>query len=655
MKYFNYSGDDLLKYCHSAQGEIREYANSLKSLGTILEMAYCDDKWQGIAADRFKAYYQDIYGTMITMFGTTLGALDQKCSDYTGEYLRKVDSADHAVINTLDLESLAEHAMYKRDWASRINGAVQGQVSSVRDIVAIRYKEPGVKNTLESIRALACDTKDLVDAEEKSFSGTGFDEIENNIAAIKELLSAGESVNVSSDGRTLDYDPVKYQSAFKKSYEAYTAQQNYNNAHVKEFELNQQANKDALDRRQKELEERQRKAFGLKVVVGIVGAVVTVATAGAAGPVVAIAAGAAVGALSAGVDSYTSQMVGDIYGAGDVSWGKVFGDAAIGGIKGAVTSCIGGAFAGGVAKAGKIASPVLRTGAKIGLKMAESTVSGVADRFIDGVAYGDWEGFLDWHQLAGDAASGLIGGVTGELADGVNGTRFGKWLEKNKVGEYARDILEDQLNDGIERFGETYVKTGDLDAAWDKATDGEEAAKSLVSTVTKKGTEDYVTYKREKIHNKDRSELNAFQKKERDYEKARVREKAYDKEFRAEQDAETDRSVPKDLGRRYDEGVRERKKSDKPEYKLSKEEYINKYENRELAKQKTTSAYFEKARKADGKSVSVNYENMNKNAGKGIVSQAFDTFGGDEFEAPEMGDSLVKEENVSNMERLANG
>lgn len=655
MRYYNYNGDELLKYCHTAEGKTGEQNESLKGLRKLLDLAYNDDKWQGKTAERFKSYHQDIYGTTLAMFGTAVSALYQKCADYTGEYLRKVDSADHAVINTSDLEDLAEFAMYKRDWAARINTAVQGQVSNVRDIVYIRYVEPGVKKTLESIRALASDTKSAVEKEEKNFTGNGFDEIDKTIAAIKEMLAAGEDVKVSSDGRTLNYDPAKYQAAFQKSYEAYTAQQDYNKAHLEEAKLNDAANKAALERRQKELEERQRAAFGLKIVVGIIGAAVTIATAGAAGPVVAIAAGAAVGAISAGVDSYTSQMVGDIYGAGDVKWDKVFGDAAVGAITGAVTGAIGAGSAGLVAKAGKIASPVLRVGANVAIKTGEKVVSGVSTRFINGVAEGDLSKVLDWDEIKGDLASGAIGGAMGELADGINGTRFGEFFEKNKVLEYGRDIIEDQIGDGVERFGETLAKTGDVDAAWEQATDKEEAAKSLVSTVTKKATGDYVSKKRAETHNKDRSELNAFEKMERDYEKDRIRDKAYDKEFRAQQDAQTDRKVKKELGRQYNDGAKAREKAGKPEYKLTKEQYVNKYENREAAKDKTTHAYFEKARKSDGKAVASSYKGMMNNANKGILKQGIKTFGGNEFEAPEQDNSLVTNESVSNMESLAKG
>ena len=290
---FQYNGDDLLRVSDSLRNAMHSWDKMLDEARKTMDDAYNDEAWAGKAAERFKNYYQDIHGCFLTIFFSLTELYREKCKGYVAEYLG-VDSNDSAVIYTDELQDIINDAEKRITEATAIHNAVQGQINNISDIVGIRYTEPGVIKKLNSIKNNASKLKQAVDNEESKFVSNGFAEIQEMLDSLKALIGDGKSVTVSSDCRSIAYDRTKYAETFQKVSTAYQSQKAYKDAHKTEFEKNQKVLDAAIARREEELKKRQAAAFGLTLVIGIVGAVVTVATAGAAGPAVAIAIGATI-------------------------------------------------------------------------------------------------------------------------------------------------------------------------------------------------------------------------------------------------------------------------------------------------------------------------------------------------------------------------
>ena len=623
---YKYNGDDVMRLCNSTFIEaINGIVSALKTLEEDLQRAYQDEAWKGKAADRFKNYHTDIYGRVMGLFYETLDTLQKKCLEYSGGYL-EIDSDTYAAFDTDKLSTLRDDLFKRKEEADKIHTAVNTQITNVRGIVSINYVDPGVRDRLSKMHNCVKNLVTDVESREAEYP-KGFGTIDDLINSLNQVIADGKSVQVSSDGRTIAYNPSKFIKTYKQVAEAYQSNKKYLDEHAEEIEKNIELNQDALDRRQKDLEERQRAAFGLSIVIGIVGAAVTIATAGAAGPVVAIAVGAGVGAVSGFANSVATQSVGDLYGHGvdKVNWGEAFKEAAVEGTIGAVTGAIGAGSAKLVANSAKLAHPVA---AKIAIKTGEKVLTGMASRMIsttadEGLAAGLEDAF-DYKSIIGDAASGAAGATVGEIVDKVDDTKLGKLAEKNKLVNYGTELVKDEVTDMAKRGAKTYATTGDINQAMNDALDGEEMIKSGVSSVTSNVEKDLVTARRNSVANRrspsdpsmrkeemegvgkgEQKILTERQEKALNKEEAAVEKRANDPTFQAAQNANADRKAEKSY------------KNDLKEGKVSSYQSKDTYVREKASESKNPQAYEKAARKEYEKSVTSPYEKA--------VSNAFET------------------------------
>jgi hypothetical protein len=656
---FQYNGDDLLRVTDSLRNAMHSWDNLLDEARKTMDDAYNDEAWAGKAAERFKNYYQDIHGCFLTLFFSLTDLYRERCKGYAADYLG-VDSYDHAVIYTDELQNIVHDAEKRISEAETIHNAVRGQIGNISDIVHIYYTEPGVVKKLTSIKNNASKLKTAVDNEESKFTSSGFEEIQKMLDSMRKLIDDGNTVTVSSDCRSIAYDRTQFVETFRTVSEAYQAQKTYKDVHKTEFEKNQEVLDAAIARREEELKARQAAAFGLTLAIGIVGAIVTVATAGAAGPAVAIAIGATVGAVSSAANSVINQSVGDIYGGGldRVNWGDVGKEAVIGGITGAITSAVGLGSAKAVASSTKIASPVVRVGAKVAIKTGEAVVTGAANRFVgtsirEGSLEAGWNDATDGKKILVDAASTATSTLIGEGLDGMTGdkTWLGKKADASKVWDYGQDIVKDEITDASERFVGTYIESdGDVNAALKDAGDVKEMGKTAVKTATGKATGDYVANARKEFDATRRDQLSDYEKGARDRKIERMRNMAKDPEFKEQQNIKADRAAEAKYEQKYNEG----RKAGTIKESTSKEAYKNRYSGREAEKSKNYHSYYEAARKSDDKTVSKSYEGMMKKQAGNLYDRADDLLSGSGYDDHSGEDSLTRQEDVDHLLNLGN-
>lgn len=623
-----YAGDDLTRLCdvqtpglYISQGY--KDKNVLISLKKFTDMAFQDETWNGKAADRFKGYYEDIYGRILGLFQELIEALEERASRYASDYL-KIDGDTYAEFYLDDLVAARSKLETRLNKAARIDEAVSGQIKKVRSIVRIYYKEPGVHARLSKIKREIDSLVTDFENEEKNFKA-GFDNVDALVAAIRKLIDDGMGVVVSGNGTTLNYNAADYIESYQQAAKAYSAQEKFKADNAEEIEANYALVTDAVERRKKDLEKRQRLAFGLQVVISVAAAaVVTVATAGAAGPVMVAAIGGVVGAASAGASSIISQSVGDLYGHGldRVDWGTVGQEALIGGLTGAATSAIGGGFGKAIANSAKGAHPVA---AKVLLTGAEKFTSGLASRAIESTVKGDDLGTIlkntfDGKEMAADFFGGAASAGIGEALKGSD--KLNNLGEKNKVGEYAKEVITDEAKDAGKRFTKTVIKTGDVGEALKETANPEEIAKTAMNSVTEKAVSDKVESRREKFDAKKEKDMNGLQKKGRELEEKRI-------------DKATDKATKKDR-EKYEEMYE--KRAEKGENKTSKDAYVNRNTGKAEIRNR------EESKAADDAAAQTGYKKIASKA----VEKAFDHFhdgepGPDELmENPE--ESLMTEE-----------
>ena len=617
--HIRYKGDDLLRASDMLKNGTLTWDELVGTAYDVMKTAYNDETWQGKAAECFKSYYQDIHGSFAVVYFQLTKLFVEKCTAYVADYLT-VDGDDHAVIDTDELADVITHIVFRSQDTHAVHNAVNTEISSVSDITSIKYdSNPAVFGQLDKMRTDVTKLQQAVWDEETRFTGDGFPEMKELLDSLIKLINSGNAVKVSSDNRSLAYDPSALKETFKDVAAAYEHAGEYEDAHATEFAKNDKILQDAIDRRQEELNRRKAVAIGVAVVVGVIGAVATVVTCGAAGPATAIAVGAIVGAASSAATSIANQNVGDIYGRGKIDGKEVIKEAVIGGITGAVTSVAGLGSAKLVASAAKIANPVVRVGAKAAIKTVISVGTGMINRGIEtgirkeSIKEG-WNAAIDGKKIAGDAAGAAVSSIVGDSVDGAyKKLGWDKVAKDKKLVDIGTAALKDQLTDGSKRFAGTLAETGNLGDAAKKTFDLEAAGKTLVQTGVTKATEYYVADQREKFDNKKRQDMNKLERFEDLQKSKRVWRKSSDEEFRKETDIKNER----DLTDKYTKMYNDRAKAGNPS-KQSKQHYVSRFVTIEENKLKNDeSTYFDAARKADDKTVSKQYESMNKsNVGK---------------------------------------
>ena len=650
--HIRYKGDDLLKASDMLKSGVITWDNLVYAAYQAMETAYNDETWEGKAADCFKGYYKDIHGSFAAVYFQLTELFNKKCTAYVAEYLT-VDGADHAVIDTDELADVITHIVFRIQGASAVHNAVSTQVSNVSDITGIYYTEPGVVKTLGDMKTKVSDFQQAVWDEETRFTGDGFPEMKELLDSLKKLIDGGNAVKVSSDNRSVTYDPSALEETFKDVAAAYESSQDYLDTHETDFAKNDKILQDAIDRRQEELDRRKAVAIGVGIVVAAIGIAATVVTCGAAGPVATIAIGAAVGAVSGAATSVANQNVGDIYGRGKISIKEVGKEAVIGGITGAVTSATGLGSAKAVAATANCAHPVI---AKVAIKAGESVINGVVTR---GVTTGIREesfgaGFnaaIDGKKIIGDAAGSAVSTLVGEGMDDLyKKTGIDQKMKDSKVADYAGALVKDQLSDGSKRFVSTSIETGgDFKAAWDKTTDLKEIGTSAAKTVVGKATEDIVTSQKEKYDNKSEDEMNKFEKFEKGYKDERIDKKSSDEKFQEQQFNKTKETKAEEYGKKYDENVAAGK-----EYKVTRDNYVKAYSQRETNRAVQGGELYENAAKAwDNKNVTKEFQTINKNTVKKTIDNTANIVNNN-YSAPEGEEHNVRQEDVDNLLKYNN-
>ena len=618
-----YKGDDLLRASDTLKSNVITWDNLVYAAYEAMRTAYQDDTWKGQAAERFKGYYEDIHASFAAVYFQLTEIFNKKCTAYVSEYL-KVDTDNHAVIYTDELADVITHIVFRIQGVSGVHNAVSTQVSNVSDITSIYYADPGIVSWLGTMKGKVEKLQQAVWDEETNFVSDGFPRMKELLDSLRKLINGGNTVKVSSDNRTIAYDPNALQETFKDVAAAYESSQDYLDANAIKFAEDEKTLQNAIDQRQEELNRRKALAIGVGVVIGVIGVAVTVVTCGAAGPVATIAIGAAVGAVSGAATSVANQNVGDIYGRGKISIKEVGKEAVIGGITGAVTSATGPGSAKAVAATANCAHPVA---AKVAIKAGESVVNGIVNR---GVSTGIREenigaGFkaaFDGNKILGDAAGSAASTLVGQGVDSLyKKTGIDQKMKDSKVADYAGTIVKDQVTDASKRFTGTLAETRDVKAAWDKTADLEAAGKTLTQSVVSKASENYITNRENK---KDAAGMSAEKQQA-------VKDKVL----------EDNKAI---ASKRYDERVA---KGSTPS--RSKNHYVNKYGGRHAKEDMKNPEIVDKARQDINKDIAKG----GSGRAKGQAGKAYDNISGiageEEYQAPTRGDYDIKQEDKDNL------
>ena len=654
---YQYIRDDLFRFTeYGIKAAVDTFYGQLLDASDKSASAFADDAWQGQAADRFKGYYDDMYGSILTLFDSLSRAIKNKCTLYLNDY-KNLDSDEHAKIYTSELDDFKDWLKNNYTDAETVNTNVSNKIDDIDDITGgIAFDEPDISGELETMKSNIETLVASISSLESSFQ-TDFAEIDDLILQITTLINDAKSVVVGSDGKSLAYDRSAYQQHFSDAALAYANQANYEKDHAKDLDAAEQALLEEVEVRQKEYEERQRAAFGLQVVIAVAAVAVTVATAGAAGPVVAVAIGAGVGAVSGAANSIATQSVGDLAGGGlsRVDPKEVGKEFVIGGITGAVTSCLGMGSAKAIAATANSAHPVA---AKVMIKTGEKVLSGIATRGIGTtIREGDLEKGLadafDGKQIAGDAAGAATGELIGAGMDSIyKKTGLDKLAEgdkvKNKIADYGEEILKDQAKDAGKRASKALVTTeGGLEerlkAAGKDAVNPEEMIKTGLETVVGKGTEDLVSHRQEVVDQKEEDgKLNGFEKWAKAQKDKAIDKKANDPKFQEQTRQSAEKEAREKYGEKYDQNVKEGK-----EYKISKDAYVNQHSAKETGKNTTKEKMHDAAETSVNKSVQATY----KGAVKNTADAAIDRIQGDTPDLNEGKDGLAKDEWVNKFQQ----
>ena len=620
-----YKGDDLLKASDMLQQGTFTWASLVNTAYDAMEIAYQDETWQGKAADCFKSYYQDIHGSFATVFFELVKLFSEKCKAYVAEYLT-VDGADHAVIDTDELADIITHIVFRVQDTHAVDNAVREEIKSVNDITSINYdSKPAVFGQLDKMRTDVTNLQKAVWDEETRFVTDGFPVMQELVDSLKKLINSGNAVKVSSDNRSVAYDPNALKETFKDVASAYEHAGEYEDAHATDFAKNDKILQDAIDRRQEELNQRKALAIGVGIVVAAIGIAATVVTCGAAGPVATIAIGAVVGAVSGAATSVANQNVGDIYGRGEIKGKEVFKEAVIGGVTGAVTSATGLGSARAVAATASCAHPVA---AKIAIKAGESVINGIVTRGVgtgirqESFGAGVSDAF-DPRKFAADAAGSVVSTVAGEGVDKFfKKTGIDQKMKDNRIKDYAWTVAKDEVTDASKRFVSTTIKTGDVKEGLKKAGDGREILTTGIKTVVGKGTEDVVASKKDKFDKKSEEEMTKVEKWAKGFKDNRIEKQSSKDRFQDQQFNKIKDKLADEYGKRYDEGVAAGKK-----YGLTRENYVKSFSQREANRAVLGGdAYRDAAKKWDNNNVSKEFQAVNKNAVKQASDNAKDIY-----------------------------
>lgn len=425
-------------------------------LGKVQEAtkALCTSKnMSGMASDNIRAYFESVFGTILSALSEILQAHNYNCLLYKQDYQTNIDSDLHAIICSEELENIKVKIQAFTIRTESVEDNVKTALNKVQDIFPLRLHgtdyvfgaQDSVKSFIETL-----DQK-IVALEERHFS-QDFDATERAIVSLKAFIQ--EQYSKERDYKA-DFSVVKLANS-------QALQQLYQDCQIlgrecQEKELligqaveNENARVADLQTEYEAYKEREEQMKAVKwIVTGVcvIGSIAAIAaTGGAATPLVVGAVSAVSGAVIAGTNNLADQytMTGDF---GETNWVSFGTDAIIGGISGFITGCVGAGVSSAVtsglsntavgASLLNSSNALVRIGTGAAIGSVSEVSSGIASRGATTLVI---TGNLD---EAKDAAFNLKNIVFDATIGGVSG---GVNAAKNPIGrEIEMDDFDDEL------------------------------------------------------------------------------------------------------------------------------------------------------------------------------------------------------------------
>ncbi|MCR4886550.1 MAG: hypothetical protein K5919_06525 [Clostridiales bacterium] len=540
----------------------------LKKMGDSSQKLANSTHFSGKGADNMKNYFADVYPQITSMLSGCVYDLRGILSMYN-EAFQTIEedqkNTSEAHYEEREMTDFADALSYHPGTTQLIDNNTRTALNKVADIASIPYAgTEGFENDLRKMIKKISELNTQIIEMEANYSGPGIEKVQASIAAVIEFL---QDQLAMKDIANYSPEALVQSPSYQKMAKTYNEMYDEIEANAEKIQHAQEAEGEMLQALyEKRVEEAKKAKFWASVVCIVISAAVTVATGGAAAPLVMAATGAVTGAISAGVGSYYDQKIGSPACPGEVSWGRVFTDAAVGGAVGAITSYAGGAISKGAsAVAGKVTSKLGQTMIKAaggGLKKVvnngiTNVINSGYESIRDGTSFtdnmnakyggGGWKGYLS--TIGGD----FVAGTTSSLVSSASSGLLSKTpLAASGDDSYMERIIKSGVEGGVSdiasgissRYTSTVTKEIigsaidgepiDLGAihekAKDKALDGDEILMDAISGTVGGAASGAGNLRRE------RKEKAEFEKKQAELEKAKEEEKiAKAKEKQAEE------------------------------------------------------------------------------------------------------------------------
>lgn len=434
--------------------------------------------YEGNRANNIKKYIENTYETTNNLFAAIATALLVKYSAYSHKYQTDVDSHYSAEVSTDALAEMAkEIAKRKNDLQSvktsflRIQGDLQRNGDLMTSVRLNRLDES--MNKLDTVvKELERLQATFVQIEESDIKSE-FTNIDTMMTKLEGLLDYQLGLNPTDS-----FDVMAYRQKLGEAGEAYVAMvTEVSSLQEVASAAQQQYGQMEVDKLEDERKEREKKAAFWGFIVDAVCVVATVAATATLGPVGAIAVGAVTGLAKSAIHEGLDQWAATGASLGELDWGRIAIKGAIGGISGAATAAIGGAFNGvGTTFLGKTAAAI---GKNVTSKLVDKGLQGVETtalalhegKSLSEATSAGWDTFKKdlgkdmLHAVASGATSQITGSITGKMGDG--------W--KKNLTEIGSNAVVSTLNYGVD----CAIDGKEFD--WKEA--GKAAAKSGVHTV----------------------------------------------------------------------------------------------------------------------------------------------------------------------------
>lgn len=495
-------------------GKLAQLSDALDSAQKATDHIIKHQGWQGNKATNTKDYLTYAHGATINTFMAALKSAYDHLLLYR-DAAERIESGHYAIIPENELLSLSARLLTSAALFASMGEYAESIVKSVESIGHVSFS--GFDSLTDNTKKLSekLDTLDQDIVSNESTYQQLFESDKAAFAAIRNMIASQRGMDPSKFSTQALANNKTYQE-LGQQFQALCEEIGKNEDKVKAAQESYQKTYDALV---KEYEERKKAAEKKKFWLGVltaVGSAVIIAATGGAGAVVI---GGIAGAINAAGSSYLDQGVGSVGCVGRVDFKQVLNAGAFGFATGALTSWAGGAIS---AKGTSVIAKYGMTGVKkvvtkAAFSGATSAVNGAisraGDACYDSIRSGEsvlgtldnmWNAATDFKQVAGDFAGGFTGSVISQGIESVSDKLGEKVFAEDKGRrEYtAKQVLPGQVPSGTEqvyqvlsetaketgkgigkRFTSTLVKTGDIEAAWNSATDLQQISSDILTTI----------------------------------------------------------------------------------------------------------------------------------------------------------------------------